>query len=260
MACGGRRCIEAALERLLDEGLQGNPCLGGMQEPVPLLEWPLIEASYEKETDCVINQLAICVGILSQNCNLGKNFDATEEDFGGISCRILAAECNIVEFHGRQSRLAVDRGQLVKNLLHRHARVPPNDGQVVGYLEGIVDARIEGAETCALNVLHRVEVVCKRSVNGCLLHPSQRGEIGGVSTGVVHHRAWILWSTKRIDGEERVHCVQHIQARPPKVSALGAWETLEGAFEMTTQYPDTLKSWVWFQQGNVGPMKAATSS
>jgi hypothetical protein len=47
--------------------------------------------------------------------------------------------------------------------------------------------------------------------------------------------------------------MQHNQALPPKVGALGAWETLEGAFEMTTQYPDTLKIWAWFQQGNVGP-------
>ncbi len=31
MVCGGRRCIEATLESLLDEGSQGNPCLGGGQ-------------------------------------------------------------------------------------------------------------------------------------------------------------------------------------------------------------------------------------
>jgi hypothetical protein len=48
MACGGRRCIEAPLECILDEGLQGNPRLGGGQEPVPLLEQLLVEASCEE--------------------------------------------------------------------------------------------------------------------------------------------------------------------------------------------------------------------
>jgi hypothetical protein len=36
------------------------------------------------------------------------------------------------------------------------------------------------------------------------------------------------------------------------VGALGAWEMLEGELKMTMQYPDTLKMWVWLQQGNVG--------
>ncbi len=60
MACSGHRRVEAMLERLLDEGLQGNPHLQGRQEPVPLLKWPLVETSCEEETDCVINQLAPC--------------------------------------------------------------------------------------------------------------------------------------------------------------------------------------------------------
>jgi hypothetical protein len=81
----------------------------------------------------------------------------------------------------------------------------------------------------ALNVLHQVEVVlllCKHSVNGCLLCPSQWGEISGVGTGVVCRRAQIVRSTKRVDGEERVYRAQHNQALPPKVGAFGAWETL----------------------------------
>ncbi len=48
MACDGCCCIEALLERLLDNGLQGNPHLGGRQEPVPLLKRPLVEASCEE--------------------------------------------------------------------------------------------------------------------------------------------------------------------------------------------------------------------
>jgi hypothetical protein len=94
---------------------------------------------------------------------------------------------------------------------------------------------------------------CKRSVYGCLLHPSQQGEISGIDTCVVRHWSWIVWSTKWVSGEECVHHTRHNQTLPPKVVALGAWETLEGAFKMMTQYLDTLKSWVWLQQGNVGP-------
>ncbi len=142
---------------------------------------------------------------MSQNCNLDAFFNVMEDDFGGISCRILAAESNIVQFHGRRSWLAIDCGQLVQNLSHPHAHVPPNDGRVLRYLEGFVDACMERGETCALDVLHQVEVVlfsCKCSVNGCLLCPSQRGEIGGVSTGVVRRQARIVWSTKLVDGEE----------------------------------------------------------
>ncbi len=104
--------------------------------------------------DCIVNQLAIRVEILTQNCNLGAIFDATEENFGGIGCRILAAECHIVEFHGRRSWLAVDIGQLVQTFVHSHACMPSNDGQIVECLEGIIDAYIECGETSTLDVLH----------------------------------------------------------------------------------------------------------
>ncbi len=78
------RCIQMTLECLLNEATQFNPCLGDWQESVPLLEGSNVQARGQEEADCVVDQLAIRVWVITQNCNLSAIFDVTEEDFGGI--------------------------------------------------------------------------------------------------------------------------------------------------------------------------------
>jgi hypothetical protein len=96
MPCSRCRCIPTTLERLLNEATQFDPHLGNWQEPVPLLEGPNVQARGQEEADRVVDQLANCVWVITQNCNLSAIFDVTEEDFEGISSSILAAKCNIV--------------------------------------------------------------------------------------------------------------------------------------------------------------------
>ncbi len=84
------------LKCFLDEQLQGNPRLIGDSQTVPFLKQTLVYNSCEEETDHIVNQLPIRLWILTQDGNLGANFDAAEEHFEGIGGRIRAAERNII--------------------------------------------------------------------------------------------------------------------------------------------------------------------
>jgi hypothetical protein len=190
------RChrIQATLECLLNEAMQFDPCLGDWQESVPLLEGPNVQARGQEEADPIVDQLAICVWVITQNCNLNAIFDATEEDFGGIGSSILAAKRNIVEFQGRQSRLAIDLGQLIQNFAGHHTRMQSNDGRIIADLEGIINAGIKHGEACVFDVLHQLEVMLllgKRSIDCSLLRVRQRRKVVGVGPCIVCGRTGI---------------------------------------------------------------------
>jgi hypothetical protein len=66
--------------------------------------------------------------------------------------------------------------------------MPSLDGGVVGNLECIVDACINGCETGAFGVYHQhvvVLAVCERRVDGSLFHPCQRD-------GRIRHNPWVV--------------------------------------------------------------------
>jgi hypothetical protein len=62
---------------------------------------------------------------------------------------------------------------------------------------------------------------------------------------VVFRGTGIARKTKQRGGEERIYRAQQNQAFPPKLGALGAWNTLKGPFKVSTEIPDTLEIRVW---------------
>ena len=73
-----RRCIELTLKCLLDCATQFNPRLIDRSKAIPHFEGPDVHAGHEKEADCIVNNLAIGVWIVSNDYNLGAIFDVAE--------------------------------------------------------------------------------------------------------------------------------------------------------------------------------------
>ncbi len=96
MACGGDRCIEPVLERLMDHGSQGNPCLGSEYQSIPILERPGVESGSEEEMDGIRHKLPIHVGVAAKEGCHGAFFDAVEEAFRSVGGQVWAAEHCVV--------------------------------------------------------------------------------------------------------------------------------------------------------------------
>ncbi len=75
-----------------------DPCLCIGEHPVPLFERPKIEASGEKEANCIVDELMISVGIAPKEGDLSTLFNPMEEELWGVSHGVWAAEHVIVAF------------------------------------------------------------------------------------------------------------------------------------------------------------------
>ncbi len=155
MACGGGSRVKPSLESLLDNGLQGAPCLGSKCQMIPVLKRLGVESCHEEETDGICYKLQIHVGVAVKEGRLSIFFDSAKEDFRSAGGWVRGVEYCVIGFEYGGCGLSVDCAELIKNIDHLHASMPSLYYQVIGDLEGIVDACIKGSEACPLNVPHQ---------------------------------------------------------------------------------------------------------
>ena len=56
---------------------------------------------------------------------------------------------------GMEGRGHILGAELIKNINHSNPRMPSSNVWIVQYLEGIIDACVEGRKTCAFDVLNQ---------------------------------------------------------------------------------------------------------
>ncbi len=130
LSCG-RHHIQAALKRFLDQRAKCDPGLGGWQQVIPFLGRPDVQAGSQEETDCIVDQLQIRVWVAAQKWNLGTIFDMPKKHFWCIGCQILATESSVIDFLHSRHGLAIDAGELIKNILNSHSCMPSTDAGII---------------------------------------------------------------------------------------------------------------------------------